>query len=369
MVLYFNTKLKTMLKPLSSPKGVNRLSNTEILIGNIVPPLDRLAIIDEDTYEDMVLEWLTYYEDKYEKLMSFGGSGDKGIDVIAYKNYTEKKAEFYQCKHYKAALTPSDVYLEFGKLMYYTSNGDYPIPEKYFFVAPHGIGAKLQGLINDTTELKKALKKEWDDKCKRKITSTKEVLLDSKMLDYIDKFDFSIVSSIEPIKFIEDYKKTNYFAYRFGGGLQKTRKSIAAPPSAITSVEIPYIRNIFDAYSSRLSKSVVSETDFNSDIKLTEHFLRQRNNFYHADSLEQFSRDALPPGNKAFNDLKNEVLEQIIETCESTSYRDGVEKMDETIKMAKTGTYPSNPLTGELKSQDKSGICHHLSNENKIKWT
>lgn len=357
-----------MIKSLPSPKGVNRLSNTEILTGNVVPPLDRLSIVDEDTYEDMVLEWLTFYEDKYEKLMSFGGSGDKGRDVLAYISIEKNEVEFYQCKHYKSALTPVDVYLEFGKLIYYTLNKDYSCPKKYFFVAPHGIGAKLQGLIENQALLKSNLIKEWDDKCKTKITSTKEIPLDESITDYINDFDFSIVSSIEPIKFIEDYKKTNYFAYRFGGGLQKTRKNIDSPPSAIRSNEIPYIKNIYDAYSSRLNTTITSETDFKDEDALNEHFLRQRNNFYHADSLEQFSRDALPPGNIAFKELKEEIFEQIIEVCESKSYRDGIEKMDETIKMAKTGSYTSNPLSGELKSQDKSGICHHLSNENKIKW-
>lgn len=357
-----------MMKPLPSPKGVNRLSNTEILTGNVVPPLERLSIVDEDTYEDMILEWLTSYGDKYEKLMSFGGSGDKGIDVIAYTNYTKREFEFYQCKHYKSPLTPSDVYLEFGKLIYYTFSNEYKCPEKYFFVAPHGIGAKLQGIIDDSLLLKQNLLKEWNSKCKSKITSTKDIPLDKAITDYINAFDFAIVSSIEPIKFIEDYKKTNYFAYRFGGGLQKTRKKISSSPKIISSNEIPYVKNIYEAYSSRLKKPIESKTDFIKELGLTDHFLRQRNNFYHADSLEQFSRDALPPGNTAFKELKEEILEQIIEVCESKSYIDGVEKMNETIKMAKTGIYASNPLSGELKSQDKSGICHHLSNENKIKW-
>lgn len=357
-----------MLKPLTSPKGVNRLSNTEILTGNVVPPLDRLSIVDEDTYEDMVLEWLTFYEDKYEKLMSFGGSGDKGRDVIAYTSVANDEIEFYQCKHYKNALTPDDVYLEFGKLIYYTLNKHYTSPKKYFFVAPHGIGAKLQGLIDNSTLLKSTLISKWDDKCKSKITSIKDIPLDTTITNYINAFNFTIVSSVEPIKFIEDYKKTNYFAYRFGGGLQKTRKNITTSPTTIGSNEIPYIKNIYDAYSSRLKITINSETDFNSDVNLTNHFLRQRNNFYHADSLEQFSRDALPPGNIAFKELKEEVLEQVIEVYESNTHIDGVEKMDETIKMAKTGTYVRNPLSGELKSQDLSGICHHLSNENKIKW-
>lgn len=357
-----------MTKPLPLPKGVNRLSNTEILTGNVVPPLERLSIVDEDTYEDMVLEWLTSYDDKYEKLMRFGGSGDKGIDVIAYTNYTKKKFELYQCKHYKNPLAPGDAYLEFGKLIYYTLNNDYKCPEKYFFVSPLGIGAKLQRMIDDPLSLKENLIREWDSKCKSKITSTKDIPLDKTITDYINAFDFTIVSSIEPIKFIEDYKKTNYFAYRFGGGLQKTRKIISSSPKKISSNEIPYIKNIYDAYSSRLNKPIKSATDFIKEKGLPEHFLRQRNNFYHADSLEQFSRDALPKGNIAFEELKEEILEQIIEVYESTSYIDGVEKMDETIKMAKTGIYTSNPLSGELKSQDKSGICHHLSNESKIKW-
>mgnify|MGYP002349577209 CR=1 FL=1 len=356
------------MNPLPSPKGVNRLTNTEILTGNIVPPLERLSIVDEDTYEDMVLEWLTSYEDKYEKLIRFGGSGDKGIDVLAYTDYSKKECEFYQCKHYKSALTPDNVYLEFGKLIYYTLNNDYSCPKKYFFVAPKGIGASLHNLINNTAELKSTLISKWDEKCKSKITSTKDIPLDKTITDYINAFDFSIVSSIEPIKFIEDYKKTTYYSYRFGGGLQKTRKIIPITPTAISSNEIPYIKNIYDAYSSRLKIPINSETDFNSDTNLTNHFLRQRNNFYHADSLEQFSRDALPPGNLAFKELKEEVLEQIIEVCESDLHKDGVEKMDATIQMAKTGTYTRNPLSGELKSQDKSGICHHLSNENKIKW-
>ncbi|WP_149205793.1 ABC-three component system protein [Flavobacterium johnsoniae] len=357
-----------MKNELPSPKGINRLSNAEILTGNIIAPLDRLSIIDEDTYEDMVLEWLTSFGNKYEKLMSFAGSGDKGRDVIAYTDYANGKCEFYQCKHYKSALTPSDVYLEFGKLIYYTFNKDYECPLKFYFVAPHGIGAKLHELIGDINLLRKSLLENWDEKCKNKITKTKQVELDQTLVDYINNFDFTIISSVEPIEFIEGYKKTTYYSYRFGGGLQKSRKEIAVSPVSISSNEIPYVRNIYDAYSSRLNKVINSQNDFKEEEALVKHFLRQRNNFYHADSLEQFSRDALPLGNDAFSALKNEVCEQIIEVYESDDYKDGVAKMDEIIKMAKTGNYNSNPLAGELKSNDKAGICHHLSNENRIKW-
>ncbi|QEE49113.1 hypothetical protein FUA48_05815 [Flavobacterium alkalisoli] len=357
-----------MITNLPTPKGINTLTNSEILLGTPVPPLDKLKIVDEDTYEDMILEWLTFFEGKYEKLLRFGGSGDKGIDILAYTNYAKGSCEYYQCKHYKVALTPSHIYLEVGKLIYYTYTNQYNIPTKYFFVSPQGIGRALHDLIINPSDLRNNLKKEWDKKCRKEITKKVDIILDKNLIKYIDSFDFTIIDHIEPIKFIEQYKHTSYYSYRFGGGLQKPRKPISTPNN-INKHEIPYVKNIFDAYTSKLKRAISSEQDFENEIRIKNHFLRQRNNFYHAESLEQFSRDNLPLGNTAFSDLKNEIHEQIIEVCESDKYNDGVEKMDEAIIMAKNGNYNSNPLSGELKSQDKSGICHHLSNENRVKWT
>ena len=59
----------------------------------------------------------------------------------------------YQCKHYKDPLAPGDVWLELGKLIYYTQRGEYTFPRKYFFVAPQGAGNKLSRLLRKPEQL------------------------------------------------------------------------------------------------------------------------------------------------------------------------------------------------------------------------
>lgn len=360
-----------ILSELPAPSGINKLSNRDILVGDIISPIDRLKIIDEDTYEDMILEWLTSFRNKYKRMMRLGGSGDKGIDVIAYLDREKKSPHFFQCKHYNRPLAPSDIYLELGKLCYYTFEDKIEVPLKYYFVAPQGIGPTLKDLLGNKKELKSKFLANWEDKCKNQITSKHTIELDQKLKEHIDNFNFDILDHVEPIEFIEDFKKTGYYPSRFGGGLQKKRdfSKIAKPTENVDIREINYVGNIYLAYSEYLKINVQSQKDFASNEHIKNHFIRQRTNFYHAESLEQFSRDALPFGNTSFSDLKDEIYEHVIEVCESEDYEHGFARLNETIKMAKTSAYTSSPLTSELKANDKSGICHHLSNENRLKWT
>jgi hypothetical protein len=62
-----------------------------------------------------------------------------------------------ECKHYSNALTPSNVYLELGKLCVYTWRGDYTVPRRYRFVAPLGVGTKLHDMLRKPEELRKEL--------------------------------------------------------------------------------------------------------------------------------------------------------------------------------------------------------------------
>ena len=102
---------------IESPKGNNRLTNNEILQGEPISPIDRLKLMDEDTFEDFITEWTYYLNNKYVRVKQRRGPGDKGRDVVGvYKNGAE---DIYQCKHYKEPLTPSQIWIEFGKLCYY----------------------------------------------------------------------------------------------------------------------------------------------------------------------------------------------------------------------------------------------------------
>ena len=91
------------------PERFHMLSNEERLRYDITPK-ERLALMDEDTYEELVAIWaFACLKSKYKDVYRIGGAGDKGRDVCAYIDLSEDKYDLYQCKHYKNALTYSDL--------------------------------------------------------------------------------------------------------------------------------------------------------------------------------------------------------------------------------------------------------------------
>lgn len=74
-----------------------------------IPPIDKVRVMDEDSFEQFTLEWLYgCKKDKYSSIKRIGGAGDKGRDVVAY--YNDGSVDYYQCKHYNTALAPSNYY-------------------------------------------------------------------------------------------------------------------------------------------------------------------------------------------------------------------------------------------------------------------
>lgn len=350
-----------------APKSIGLLSNNEILIGSPTPAIDKLKIMSDGEFEDMVREWIAGYCKKtYKKVRRAGGARDKGRDVIAFIDDESKDWHNFQCKHYKNALTPGDIWLELGKLCYYTSNGDYVLPKKYYFVAPQGVGPTLGDYLDIGTKLKEELLKVWDKECKTLITSKKEIPLTEELKKHIEGIDFGIFTYLDPQELIEQHKKTSYFAARFGGGLQN-RPRPDKPPEELLDAEVRYVEQLFEAYSDKEKKTIkaISELDGHSDLK--DHFNRQRECFYWAEALDQFGRDKLPHGNNCFTDLKDEIYHGVVDTANGT-HSDGYERLTKTTTQAVNLNLKANALVSVTQTQDKIGICHHLANENKLKW-
>lgn len=134
--------------PIEKPKIDIELYGTDINIA----PIDKVHIMDEDSFEHFTLEWLYgCKKDKYSSIMRIGGAGDKGRDVIAYRK--DGGVDYFQCKHYNSALAPSNYYLELGKLCYYTYTKDIPLPKSYYIVASNDIGPTLQDLLDKWIKL------------------------------------------------------------------------------------------------------------------------------------------------------------------------------------------------------------------------
>ena len=75
------------LEHIPKPKGKGRLSTNEILGGQFTPAIERMRSLSEDEFEDLVLEWADgYLENNYDKIRQYGGSGDKGRDIVGFYN-------------------------------------------------------------------------------------------------------------------------------------------------------------------------------------------------------------------------------------------------------------------------------------------
>lgn len=331
-----------------------------------VPKAIRVKNFSPDEWEDFIEEWAASHEKAYVKVLRFGGSGDYGVDIAGFctdKGF-EDRWDNYQCKRYANPLRPSDIWVELGKIIYYSYIGEYTPPRKHYFVASLGVGTTLEKLLNKPTELRKKLKENWDRYCKSKITTTKGIALNRDLLSYVDAFDFTIFSSKSHVELIETHSHTGFHAVRFGGGLP-ARPNPEVPPAVPAASESRYIRQLLDAYGDHLGSPLRDMSALGAHSILERDFRRQRERFYHAEALRNFARDTVPEG--TFDDLQDEVYHGVVDVTDAT-HPNAYERMKATVAQASTIALTANPLASVTKSQDRQGICHQLANEDRLKW-
>lgn len=366
----FYTIKKIELQPIPKPTGKGRLSSTDILSGTPIPPIDRMRNMSALDFEDLVLEWIDgFLTTKYPKVRQFGDSGDQGRDVVGY--YPDDSIDLYQCKHYGTALTPSNIWVELGKVCYYSFHDHYPIPNKYYLVSTKGVGPKLRDLIDNPSKFNELLISNWEINCrpKNKVKGS-ETLLSSELKQYIIDFDFSIVVDKSPSELINEHYQTKFYVSRFGGGLIKSRSSIPVPSPILHSRELEYTNQLFECYSQSTKRKISSVTDFKpNELNLKEHFEEERSSFYCAESLERFSRDNFPDLlTTPFEELSEDSVYIIKNKLRTSTKTEGIDRLEESKESMIIQSFSSNPLHREIRVKDKAGMCEYLANENKVKW-
>lgn len=343
-------------------------SSHRINVGSQIIPIKRIEIFSSAEWEEFINEWLDIKRPSYHSTERLAGSGDKGVDVAAYvddpKNNKSYIWDCYQCKHYDRPLEPSRVYVEFAKIIYYSYKKEYPIPRKYYFVAPKDCGTSLSKLLNNSTQLKEKLKEQWKDKCEKHISSSFEVPLIGDFLDYFEAFDFAIFNKIQRKTIIEEHKKHSNHLIRFGGGLvDRPKLTDADIPKEIQVHETTYVSKLLEAY--RSTGTVVATNSDELSGTHADHFKRARSGFHFAEQLRVLYRDSLPVN--TFEDFQDEIYYGIVNTIES-NHTNRYEKVKAVEDKAQQVSITSNPLKDVSKVQDRVGICHQLSNNDKIKW-
>ena len=272
----------------------------------------------------------------------------------------------YQCKRYALKLQPNHVWVEFGKMIYYTFKGEFPPPANYYFAASKGVGLKLQRLLANPKKLREELIKNWDAHCKTGITDTEEVPLEGALLDHLKKFDFSIFKYKTVVQLVSGHASTIFHTRRFGTASFPERPPVEAPPDASTTEREPVRRAAFRGLFREADYTAQQSGPTRSRIpELEKHFNRSREVFYYAESLRNFPRDSVDPG--AFDEIRDEIYHGVVNTYEM-DYANGYGRMGATLQQAGNITPNCNALCIRVQTQDKHGICHHLANEDRFVW-
>ena len=217
----------------------------------------------------------------YDKVMRWSGPGDMGRDIVAFvsENKFDAPWDNYQCKRYGEKLTPSDIWVELGKIIYYSHTGEFKPPRNCFFAASKDIGLKLKKLLTNPAELKAELIKNWDGYCRKAITETKEIPLDGALKEYLDAFDFSIFKPISVVEMLKVHSNTVFYVQRFGHAGIPARPKPELPPEAIHERESRYVEQLLQAYAEHLQVSVDDLKDLSKWPEIEKHFNRAREVF------------------------------------------------------------------------------------------
>jgi hypothetical protein len=340
-----------------------------VIHGPSIPPQQRILLYSAEEWEGFIEEWAHFVlKGSYIQVQRFSGAGDRGIDIAGFADAQKLEGVWdnYQCKRFLGhAIFPSEAWPEIGKILWHSFKKEYRPPRRYYFVAPHGVGTTLAGYLGNAAKLKKAVMENWDKYVRRAITDTQEVPLEGPFFAYVEAFDFSIFDSKTALQITEGHRQSPCHSSRFGGGLPN-RPVAEKPPAVIAAAESRYIAQLLGAYADHKKQPVADVKALKAWPKLDGHFGRQREAFYHAESLRVFARDNVPAG--TFEALQDDIHTGVVDVCDA-DHADGYERVKQVTQAARELHLTSNALLTCSKPKDRDGICHQLANEDRLLWT
>ena len=317
-------------------------------------------------WEAFVEEWAQYQKDRYVKVLRIASANDLGIDVAAFADQSGLDGiwDNFQCKHYRDPITPRTAMPEIAKCLWYSYQKRFEAPRHYYFVAPKDVGAKLKLLLLKSDDLKACLIRRWDDWCASKITSNGVIPLSGPFRDHVGSFDFRAFAFKPTLELINEHQGTPYYAARFGGGLDD-RPMPETPPATPHTKESRYLKQLLEAYSDHKQLPLINPAQLSAWRNIEDHYHRQREFFYHAESLKSFARDTVPVG--TFEDLQDEVYAGVIDTS-TEAFFDALARLNAVTQAASNLALTANALISVVRVQDRRGICHQLANDDRLRW-
>ena len=334
------------------------------LDGPPVPPQGRIQLYSSDEWEQFIREWITGLEAEYVQIKSFGGAGDKGADVAAFKTEDglEGSWDCFQGKHYAKPLSFSVAVPEILKVFLSVCGGEYVMPDTYQFLAPKSCSTQMNQLLSRPTELKK----KFLDYLISNKSVKKSIGLDviGKVQSLAQATDFSMFKSIEILDALDVHSRTRYYAARFATAL-KRRPAHEPPPDALSDHEDRYVEQLLAVYEERHPEIGFDITNLSANATVGKHFKRQRISFYKAEALRVYARDSVPPG--TFEKLEEDIYSGVVDIAEA-DHSSGFERLSRVLAHVGQLDLNRHKLITVSDNDDRKGICHHLVNENHLTW-
>lgn len=361
------------IKSLQKPETKHTLKGAEVF-NERRRSKDILKTMDEGTYEEMVASWAYWCLKendgrRYEDVMRIGGSGDKGVDVIAYYDQAANKCDIYQCKHYNHPVKRSEIIAELGKFLYFMSIGDLPVPESYFLMAPQDLSSQFLHLYEQPDKLKQTIIESWDKDVAGHIEKGESHLLEGDLKAFVEAFDYTRFKTYSSDKFLETLVNAEqrfvYFQY-FGFRKEHLKRIKKDTPATVDDYEKTYIQHLMDAYN---DVKGVEKVDTVNVMCTTfgPHFGRSRDEFWLAESVKKMGEENCPGDEDEFEELKDDVEGHVADTYEE-EYKDAYERVKAVTKASSSMPKKDRIISGELGARELKGVCFQLSNENRLIW-
>ncbi|MTB87211.1 hypothetical protein H9L21_07390 [Aeromicrobium senzhongii] len=336
--------------------------------GPVVPrlsPRQLVAVYEPGDWESFVHEWLQT-RDGYARLVRPSGPGDEGIDVagLADADGLEGVWDNYQCKHYQASLTPSDVYPEVYKVLRGVIKGAYVMPRKYYFVAPKGCGTKLGKLLSSPTKFRESFLKLLEDDPPAWL-STKPEEERNEVAELAATTNFQLFNEIPVADVVKEHSSHPNHAARFQVALSR-RGPAERPPAEPAALESRYVEQLVDVYCERFGLPAPGTLeDVVGHDQAREHLQWQRVAFYSAEALKRFARDEVPDG--TFEALADQLHAGVVNVHDD-DYSSGYARLLAVLNTAGNLALGANALLPRVEIQDRHGICHQLANVDRLVW-
>jgi hypothetical protein len=328
----------------------------------------RLLELEDDELEGFIDIWAEGLTERgYYKVERIGKANDKGRDVIGFLTQQKHEGDWdlYQCKRKTrgSKLGVPEMLLELGKMFFHHTEGAYKtLPVKYLFVSPRGVVGDGADLINNPSTLRRKLIDEWEKYCADKITVRVKVPLSPPIRAAIDGYDFGRVDCLTA----NSISKHPAFRAALTRVLELTPGD--APSGTVAATiqpeEMEYVDQLRQVYGEARGAPFATTDDVLADADHGVHLHHQRTRFCDATAFLLFHRDSVAPD--ALAAFKEEVYHGAIDVHRDW-HDDNLARVNAVMRHASTMT-PA--LNGKLSRVTvRQGMCHHLANEGRMKWT